>query len=324
MSVSTDKAGRHTVEFRLRGRRIHRRCPKGTTKAEAEALEAKIRHDIFEARDLGVIPDVSLEAAIHLWIKERVLGSKSELSRLRHARALADFVSGKTLRDIPAVADAYRSQASPVKSGRKALTVATINRRLSVLKAVAKFAWRKKWIRENLSPHVWTTREHNARHVYLTAVTARRLAAMAPTPEGRAWIALACATGLRRAELYGVGKVGGGSVRRGVIYFGVDTKTGEPRAVPIAGPGKPYVKHFPFTRSLGSLEWEWRQARAAAGYGPHTLRFHDLRHTFASLLINEGVDLYTVGKLLGHKTMQTTRRYAHLDIRTLKRAVAKL
>jgi integrase len=63
-------------------------------------------------------------------------------------------------------------------------------------------------------------------------------------------------------------------------------------------------------------------ARKKAGM-PH-LRFHDLRHTCASWLINAGVDLYTVGKILGHSGPQTTARYAHLADATLKKAMARL
>lgn len=43
------------------------------------------------------------------------------------------------------------------------------------------------------------------------------------------------------------------------------------------------------------------------------LRKHDLRHSFASTAIGQGVPLYTVGKLLGHRLAQTTARYSHLE-----------
>ncbi len=52
--------------------------------------------------------------------------------------------------------------------------------------------------------------------------------------------------------------------------------------------------------------------------------FHDLRHTFASLHAQSGTDIYTLQKLMGHKDGRMTRRYAHLSVASLKKAVAKL
>ena len=50
------------------------------------------------------------------------------------------------------------------------------------------------------------------------------------------------------------------------------------------------------------------------------MRLHDLRHSFASFLVNEGVSLYVVQKLLGHTQVHTTQRYAHLAGDTLTQA----
>ena len=58
--------------------------------------------------------------------------------------------------------------------------------------------------------------------------------------------------------------------------------------------------------------------------GRHKVVFHTLRHTFASWLVQNGVDLYTVQKLMGHSSISMTERYAHLAQDNLKSAVRKL
>lgn len=73
-----------------------------------------------------------------------------------------------------------------------------------------------------------------------------------------------------------------------------------------------YVFTNPRTgRAYDSFYAAWYVARDAAGL--EDVRIHDLRHTFASLLINKGVSLYEVQTLLGHSSLQMTQRYAHLE-----------
>ena len=80
--------------------------------------------------------------------------------------------------------------------------------------------------------------------------------------------------------------------------------------------GCDYVFPSPITgRPSPSLGFPWRRIRARAGL--QDLRLHDLRHSFASFLINEGVSLYVVQALLGHANARTTQRYAHLASDTL-------
>lgn len=73
--------------------------------------------------------------------------------------------------------------------------------------------------------------------------------------------------------------------------------------------GKPYVSIF----------YSWDTARKAAGLPD--LRVHDLRHSFASFLVNAGRSIYEVQELLGHSDIRTTSRYAHLSRERLFDAV---
>ena len=60
----------------------------------------------------------------------------------------------------------------------------------------------------------------------------------------------------------------------------------------------------------------WGNAtRQSVGLGD--VRIHDLRHSFASFLVNAGRTLYEVQKILGHTQVKTTQRYAHLSQDTL-------
>jgi integrase len=67
---------------------------------------------------------------------------------------------------------------------------------------------------------------------------------------------------------------------------------------------------------LTDLQPFWQRARARAGL--KDVRIHDLRHTFASFAAASGMSLHMIGKLLGHSSTQTTRRYAHLAEGTVK------
>lgn len=67
------------------------------------------------------------------------------------------------------------------------------------------------------------------------------------------------------------------------------------------------------------LKKEFRKAVKQSGIAH--FRFHDLRHTFATRLAQRGVDLLTISKLLGHKDISTTQRYAHHYVESLRGGV---
>ena len=64
--------------------------------------------------------------------------------------------------------------------------------------------------------------------------------------------------------------------------------------------------------------YSWDKARKAAHID--TVRMHDLRHSFASAMVNSGMTLYDVKEILGHSNIRTTERYAHLSNSRLRQA----
>lgn len=84
--------------------------------------------------------------------------------------------------------------------------------------------------------------------------------------------------------------------------------------------GCPWLVPNPETRKpFVSIKHGWQNAIKEANLPG--LRLHDLRHSAASFMVNSGVDLFAVGKVLGHANYQSTQRYAHLANDTLLKAV---
>jgi len=85
----------------------------------------------------------------------------------------------------------------------------------------------------------------------------------------------------------------------------------------------PFVFFSPGKRGhITNLAKPWDEVIARAGL--RRFRRHDLRHSFASAAIAQGVSLYVVGQLLGHRQATTTQRYAHLTVDVARQALDKV
>ena len=174
---------------------------------------------------------------------------------------------------------------------------------------------------------------NNARERFLTAEEAGRLreaVAASKNTQLKHIVGMLLLTGARVRELLDARWEHVDVERR--LWLIPTSKTGKARHVPLSGPALEIVRSLPrwegcpwlvpnprTRRPFTDIKHPWQTARDAAGLPG--LRIHDLRHSAASFMVNSGVDLFAVGKVLGHASVQSTQRYAHLANDTLLAAV---
>jgi integrase len=174
---------------------------------------------------------------------------------------------------------------------------------------------------------------NNARERFLTADEAARLREAVAASQNRQLkhiAGLLLLTGARVRELLDARWEHVDVERR--AWFIPTSKTGKSRYVPLSNAaltivnslprykGCPWLVPNPETRKpFVSIRHAWLRAIRVAKLPK--LRIHDLRHSAASFMVNNGVDLFTVGKVLGHASYQSTQRYSHLANATLLAAV---
>lgn len=214
---------------------------------------------------------------------------------------------------------AREAAAHIVRDMRKGYAPATINRSLAALKKALHLAWERNLTPANYGANIKSLPPNNQRTTFLSVGQVRELAAhCSDNVKAAVWIALL--TGARRGEILAMrpADISGDTL----TIHARNTKTLRSRVVPIVPALLPWLGYLPLPINFEGLKSGFRRAREAAGMPD--VHFHDLRHSCASILIALGAELYTVSKILGHSTVTTTQRYAHLQIGQQRDALAKL
>jgi len=144
-------------------------------------------------------------------------------------------------------------------------------------------------------------------------------------------IIVALNTGMRRGEILNL-RWKDINYDQHFLYIG-ETKSGQWRKIPMNGVVAVTLKkinresEFIFCHpkrkgQMKDIKKSFKTAREDAKL--FDLRFYDLRHTAATLMIQGGADLVTVSQILGHSDIRTTMRYAHPTLENKRRAVAVL
>jgi len=319
--------GKWYIDFTFNRKRIRRFG--GYTKEQARNRLAKMRLEKLDEQ-LGFKKpereDISFEQFskdfIDLYSKQNKKSWGRDETSLKN---LKPFFKGKMLRDVgPELVERYKAKR------KTEVSPATVNREIAFLKTM--FNKAVEWGRLELSPlkNVKKFKEDNGRERILTNEETIRLVEAA-NGHLRPILIIALNTGMRRGEILGL-RWENVILSKRCIHI-EDSKAGKPRSIPMNGlvieamsiipQNSEYVFYNP--RTKGPIQDVKTAFKATCEkMRIKGLRFHDLRHTAATRMVEAGVDLVTVSKILGHSSIQMTMRYAHPTPENMRRAVEKL
>jgi integrase len=226
---------------------------------------------------------------------------------------LAPLIAGRKMSELPIVASEY------IKSSN--VSPATTKNRLSYLRAACRWAWKNHDMGEHdPAERMILPKVRNARHIYLSREQAVRVFRRMGLSWSRDAARVAFYTGWRISMVLTSSAL---ETHSGLFLYIPDSKNGDPQLVPVHHKIEHLVRrHWPLQVTKWTVSKAVKAALREEGLG-HA-RLHDLRHSAASEMINNGVPIYTVGKVLGHKSAASTARYAHLSAGALADAVATI
>lgn len=292
--------------------RANRVLPKGWSRAQAQAYDQRETARLY-ALATGEQQRHLIEDAVLVYLEEHAKNLKNHDDLVGAFDILHPFYAGKSMDQLPDVASAYIKKAT--------VSAATIRNRLAYLRAACRWAWKhKKMGAHDPAERMVLPKVSNARHIYLTRAQAVPMFRAMGLRWSRDAARVAFYTGWRISEVLKATPL---ETPSGMVLTIQTSKNELPRMVPVHRKIAHLVRgHWPPQVSKWTVSKEVKAALTACGLG-HA-RLHDLRHSAASEMINAGVDLFTVGGVLGHKSQVSTARYAHLAHARLKSAVGMI
>ncbi len=318
--------------IRYKGKLI-RRSTRTTNRRLAEKIHARVLTELIESDWLGrpFGEHITFKELLTRYEKDYLKDLPSGKTCSHYVRGLIDYFGNLTLKDItPELIHEFKKmrKSQGVKSS-------TINRQLTIAKRAVNIAIKEwGWNIDNPFSRVPMEKE-TPRDRWLTYEEEEALLRVSPQWL-KDFIIFAIWTGLRESNIINL-KREDVDLKRRVVYIR-KTKNGNPLLLPLHDKAYEvlerrlrvaYLEHeYVFTSPTGkkimanNLRRAFRKAVKKAGL--KDLRIHDLRHTFGTRLAQSGVDLYTIAKLLGHRDIRATQRYAHHCVDSLRAGLENL
>lgn len=300
--------------------RASRLLPRGWSQAEADAFDRSETARLYAVAAGVRESDPLIDDAVALYLTDKK-HLKSYKTAAEHLAAIAWSYHGKRMVALPDVAKRVRENREKAK-GEGQVSDATVKQRLALLKAACRWAWKAhKLTKHDPTTGMMLPSVSNERHVYHGRAAMLRACRACTNWKAQIAIRVGFYTGMRLGEIIRA------DARDGAFIL-PDTKNGDRRAVPIHPKIAHLARFFPLAspedhrRVKRTIQAAW--VRACDRAKLHGTTFHDLRHSAASEMVNQGVDLFTIGQVLGHRDSRSTTRYSHLNTDRLAEAVRKI
>src|ERR1051325_3152997 len=267
----------------------------------------------------------------------KVAGLRSYTDGKLRLKTLCDYFGKRKLREIShSDIDKFRLVRLGTKTKHeKQRSIATVNRDLGILRRVLNVALAQGWIHRSpftMGKTLISIGDERPRERILTREEEERLLAACTGWRAHLRPIIICAldTGMRRGELFKLVWSDVDFENKLITIRAFNTKTMRQRQIGMTDrlaselavlcAKNPYPEALLF--GIGSTKGAWNKVRTKAGV--MDLRFHDLRHTYATRLVSRRLPLSEAGRVLGHTQPTTTYRYVNANVETARRAADAL
>lgn len=334
MTVKQRKNGKWYCRFQVNGERLHLLCPGATNKKDAEQMENAFKYRLQQQQN-GVISKeekkMTVDKLCDKYLEYSELNKKSykqDKSRVKHIREC--FKKCKYINNIK-LDDIEQFKRLLLNKGLKKVTV---NRHLEVISKMFNIAICNKWAVENPIRNVKFKLKNDNNFRCLTIEEQKRLFKAVKGTYLEGIIIFALNTGLRKSDILPLLWEDIRSYDDKVIHLYV-RKTNKYVDMPCTKMLYEFIERTQKDKRHGAIfinpltkqppkdiKRAWNTAKKKARI--ENLRFHDLRHTVATRLVNAGVPLPTVKKVMTHSDIATTMRYVHTPEAELFKAMEVL
>lgn len=336
--IEPRKTSEGVVRWRAKVR-LHGQTHSGTfdRKTDARDWAQRIESEIKRGVALGqpIIKKHTLNEAVVAYVafkghsaKVRQLDTRTRLLKWWQQELGLYYMSDITV-EVLTICKGKLLNAHTQNGGeQRKLSPATVQSYLMAMSALLTFAQKElHWILTNPMQDVPKPKFSNEKVRWLNADERGLLMNACRHPDRHPllypFVLVAVSTGMRRGEIEAL-RWEWIDFKRGLISV-PHTKNGDSRSVPLTGKAHATLLEMSkirrlstslvFANAMGTkhqlLECQWRAARKASTV--MNFRFHDLRHTAATYMLQSGASLVELSALLGHRNIQMVKRYAHLS-----------